>query len=67
MEYRVATVPIQSAYQHYTTKTYRISKSVKNVDLWYNFATTKAYPVTTYINAETPIYKTGESSQQQIT
>ena len=53
MDYRVVTVPIQSAYQPYTTKTYRISKTVKNVDLGYNFATTKAYPVTSYINAGT--------------
>ena len=61
MDYRVVTVPIQSAYQPYTTKTYRISKTVKNVDLGYNFATTKAYPVTSYINDGTPIYKTGET------
>ena len=56
MKYRVATVPIQLVYLPYNTRTYK-----KNVDLGYNLATTKVYPVTSYINAEAPIYKAGET------
>ena len=61
MKYRLSNAKIQSVYQPYTTKTYEITKTVKNVDLGYNLAATKVYPVTSYINAETPIYKAGET------
>jgi len=61
MKYRLPNAKIQSVYQPYTTKTYEITKTVKNVDLGYNLAATKVYPVTSYINAETPIYKAGET------
>ena len=61
MKYRVATVPIQLVYLPYNTRTYKKTKTFKNVDLGYNLATTKVYPVTSYLNAEAPIYKAGET------
>ena len=43
MKYRLPNAKIQSVYQPYTTKTYEITKTVKNVDLGYNLAATKVY------------------------